>query len=145
MPKPEFRMNDECTNDECECSTQAGCGRRSRRTGSFAQKTRCVAYGFRIRLGFDSEPFEYSSFVIFLLSCCSLFAQGQPATTRAAAVATTQFTPEQQKRLDEAESLTLQVVRLFNGRKYDEAIPLAQRCVDIRREILGENHPDYAM
>ncbi|MHC4579797.1 MAG: tetratricopeptide repeat protein [Planctomycetota bacterium] len=50
----------------------------------------------------------------------------------------------QQARLREAVELTRAVVRLWRKGAYREAVPKAERALAIRREILGEEHPDYA-
>lgn len=55
----------------------------------------------------------------------------------AQSTAQTQNTPE----LAEAERLNAQVSSLFNDRKYDKALPLAERVLAIREQALGPNHP----
>ena len=55
------------------------------------------------------------------------------------------LTPEDETRLREAEELGKQVLKLFQSGKYAQALPLAQRALDIRRKALGEAHPDYAV
>ncbi|MGD1909234.1 MAG: tetratricopeptide repeat protein, partial [Leptolyngbyaceae cyanobacterium] len=46
--------------------------------------------------------------------------------------------------LQRAEALTGQVVALYQTGRYNEAIPLAEEILVIRREQLGERHPDVA-
>ena len=46
--------------------------------------------------------------------------------------------------LDKAEKLNEQVVQLYKERKYNEAIPLAEQALAIRKEQLGDNHPSTA-
>jgi CHAT domain-containing protein len=62
-----------------------------------------------------------------------VIAQVQPATS----------TPENGE-LAEAERLNQQVVKLYNQRKYEKAIPLAQRSLAIREKALGKDHPSVA-
>ncbi|MEH2151404.1 tetratricopeptide repeat-containing protein, partial [Nostoc sp.] len=50
----------------------------------------------------------------------------------------------QSAQLAEAERLDQQVEKLYNEGKYSEAIPLAERELAIRKQILGEEHPDVA-
>ncbi len=47
--------------------------------------------------------------------------------------------------LAEASQLHQQAIKLFQQGKYSEAIPLAERALEIRQEILGEEHPDVAI
>ena len=47
-------------------------------------------------------------------------------------------------QLAEAQQLSQQVLQLNQQGKYDEAVPLAERALAIRRKILGEEHPDVA-
>lgn len=53
-------------------------------------------------------------------------AQGQPQTSSA---------------LQEAARLTAEVVKLHAAGKYAEALPLAERALDLREKELGETHP----
>ncbi|NEO44227.1 MAG: tetratricopeptide repeat protein [Moorea sp. SIO4A3] len=46
--------------------------------------------------------------------------------------------------LAEASQLNQQAIELYELGKYSEAIPLAERALEIRREVLGEEHPDVA-
>jgi CHAT domain-containing protein/Tfp pilus assembly protein PilF len=48
------------------------------------------------------------------------------------------------KKLVEAKQLNQQVLNLIEQGKYDEAIPLAQRSLTIRENILRPDHPDVA-
>lgn len=47
----------------------------------------------------------------------------------------------QDDALKEASQLSQQVIRLYNEGKYDEALPLAKRAVEIREKILGKEDP----
>ena len=46
--------------------------------------------------------------------------------------------------LEEATRLNDAVVKLLAGGKYDEAMPLAQRALELREKALGHDHPDVA-
>ncbi|MGB7445248.1 MAG: tetratricopeptide repeat protein, partial [Coleofasciculaceae cyanobacterium] len=46
--------------------------------------------------------------------------------------------------LTEAENLHRRITELRNQGKYDEAIPLAERFLAIRKKVLGSEHPDVA-
>ncbi|MGK7935249.1 MAG: tetratricopeptide repeat protein [Xenococcaceae cyanobacterium] len=49
-----------------------------------------------------------------------------------------------QEELAEAERLNQQVEQLYQQGKYNEAIPLAEQALAIRKKVLGDNHPDVA-
>jgi CHAT domain-containing protein/Tfp pilus assembly protein PilF len=51
---------------------------------------------------------------------------------------------EQSADLKEASDLNQQVVRLYTEGKYEEAIPIAERALDIREKALGPVNPDVA-
>ena len=51
---------------------------------------------------------------------------------------------EQTTALAEANRLDQQMVQLYQQGKFNEAIPLAQQALAIRKRILGENHLDVA-
>ena len=62
------------------------------------------------------------------------------------AIAQTTSTPSQNDNaksaeLREASSLTAQVIALYNNNRYDEAIPLAKRVIEIRERLLGAGDP----
>ena len=47
--------------------------------------------------------------------------------------------------LEEAQALNEKVVQLYQQGRYREALPLAQRALEIREKVLGpEQHPDIA-
>jgi CHAT domain-containing protein len=50
----------------------------------------------------------------------------------------------EKEELAEAKQLNQQVVQLYNQGRYEDAIPLAKRAVDIREKVQGKNHPDVA-
>ncbi|BAY65055.1 peptidase-like protein [Calothrix brevissima NIES-22] len=51
---------------------------------------------------------------------------------------------QQSAELAEAERLNQQVEQLYQQGKYSEAIPLAERALTIREQVLGKEHPDVA-
>jgi TonB family protein len=53
-------------------------------------------------------------------------------------------TPEQNAELLESQKMSLEVVKLYNREKYDEALPLATRAVEITERILGAEDPHLA-
>jgi tetratricopeptide (TPR) repeat protein len=48
------------------------------------------------------------------------------------------------KQVQEASDLSAQVVKLYAEKKFDEAVPLAQKAVEIRKAILTPNDPAIA-
>ncbi len=54
------------------------------------------------------------------------------------------MTDEQRARLAEAYNLVQTVSQLYSQQKFPEALVAARQVVDIRREILGEDHTDLA-
>jgi len=50
----------------------------------------------------------------------------------------------QSTNLDEAERLNEEVNRLYNAGKYDEALSLAERALEIGEKALGSEHPTVA-
>ncbi len=54
------------------------------------------------------------------------------------------MTAEQRRELAEAVRADMQVRQLYRQRKHAEAIPLAMKAAEIRKEHLGEKHSDYA-
>src|SRR5262249_4816071 len=48
------------------------------------------------------------------------------------------------QRLQQATALNQQVFRLGQVGRSQEALPLARQALAIRKELLGEAHPDYA-
>jgi TonB family protein len=61
------------------------------------------------------------------------------AQTAAVTPSTTQLTAEQKTLLDGAVQLSREVQHLNKERKFDQALPLAHRVVEVRRRILGED------
>jgi CHAT domain-containing protein len=53
--------------------------------------------------------------------------------------------PADRALLRQASSFNEQVFQLWQAGRYKQALPLAQRAVEIRGQVLGEDHPDYAM
>ena len=54
------------------------------------------------------------------------------------------LSPDQRRRLAEANQLNQRIVELSAQGKYREALELAQKALTIRQQLLGEGHPDYA-
>jgi TonB family protein len=63
-------------------------------------------------------------------------AAAQTPTTTSAA----QLTTEQKAMLTEASALSRRVIELNDARKHDEAMPLAERAIKLRKTALGENN-----
>jgi CHAT domain-containing protein len=51
---------------------------------------------------------------------------------------------DQEAKLGEVERLNEQVFELYDAARYAEAIPLAERALEIREKVLGPQHPDVA-
>jgi len=51
----------------------------------------------------------------------------------------------ERQKLAEADELAVQTVQLDNEGRTAEAFPLAHKCIELRRELLGEQHPQFAM
>jgi CHAT domain-containing protein/Tfp pilus assembly protein PilF len=56
-----------------------------------------------------------------------------------------QMAPADRRRLAEAAQLNGQVEQLYQQGKTQQALPLAQKALDLRKQVLGERHPDYAL
>ncbi|MCZ6788314.1 MAG: tetratricopeptide repeat protein, partial [Planctomycetota bacterium] len=54
------------------------------------------------------------------------------------------FTPEQRQQLRSAESLNARALELYRKGRGSEAVPFAEQALQIRRRILGEEHPATA-
>jgi tetratricopeptide (TPR) repeat protein/CHAT domain-containing protein len=52
--------------------------------------------------------------------------------------------PADRRRLAEAVQLNDRALHLYQPGKTQEALPLAQKALAIRKQLLGERHPDYA-
>ncbi|NET67412.1 MAG: tetratricopeptide repeat protein [Moorea sp. SIO1G6] len=48
------------------------------------------------------------------------------------------------RKLAEASRLNQQLLELYQQGKYSEAIPLGEKALEIRQQVLGEEHPDVA-
>src|SRR5882762_9721984 len=68
-----------------------------------------------------------------------LFPQpfSQTKTPEQATEKTLEATPPE---LSEATRLSQEAVRLYNEKKYAEALPLAKRCLELRQKALGHDH-----
>jgi CHAT domain-containing protein/Tfp pilus assembly protein PilF len=67
-----------------------------------------------------------------------------PAGRYGIGVAELRAATERDRRLHEARKLSAESFRLYNAGKYDEALPLVEHAVDIRRDELGPEHLDVA-
>jgi CHAT domain-containing protein/Tfp pilus assembly protein PilF len=54
------------------------------------------------------------------------------------------MTPEQRQRLAKARRADEQAEKLYAAGKYGECVPVMKRAAEIRKQLLGEGHPDYA-
>ncbi len=82
-----------------------------------------------------------STLIVLLLLLLSLHwwaAAGEP-------VKPGRVVPEREVELQEARTLTRTVEELYAAGKYAEAVPYAERALEIRRKVLGEEHPDVAI
>ena len=52
------------------------------------------------------------------------------------------FTPEEQATLDEAATMESQAAGLYSQHKYAQVEPIAQRVLEMRRSVLGADHPN---
>ena len=68
------------------------------------------------------------SFILISLGVVSVSAQTSPLSPA----------------LQEAQKITAEVVKLFQQKKYDEALPLAQKAISIRENELGKSHISVA-
>lgn len=50
----------------------------------------------------------------------------------------------QTSAIEEVQKISLEVVKLFNEKRYDEALPIAQKVIAIRENVQGKNHVDVA-
>ncbi|MEZ6120516.1 MAG: tetratricopeptide repeat protein [Pirellulaceae bacterium] len=55
-----------------------------------------------------------------------------------------ELTAEQNEELDEANSAVQEYMALDQEGNYSAAIPIAERVLDIKKRVLGVQHPDYA-
>jgi hypothetical protein len=53
--------------------------------------------------------------------------------------------PGELAQVREAQRLNSQVYRLYQAKKYREALPLARKAMVTRGRLLGKDHPDYAL
>jgi TonB family protein len=78
---------------------------------------------------------------MLLCSLAALVLSGEGAAARAFAQQTGAARPSAQSdELQEATRLSESVVKLFGERKYDEALPLARRALELRERALGPEH-----
>lgn len=93
-------------------------------------------------------------FLFALLSQCAPEAvRGQSAptppppagATQAASAASAAPAAGQSDALKEADSLSVQVTKLYQAGKFAEALPLAERALKLREEAVGREHPSVAV
>ncbi len=84
---------------------------------------------------------KVSLLLIAIICVPTAIAQTPSAPTQSPAgqAASKKLTAEQSAELDEAARLSRKVVDLYKEQKYDEALPLAKRVVEIRGRILGDD------
>ena len=87
------------------------------------------------------RPRAVVALVVFGLSGATLVSAADPATPPPAEK---KLNPEEQAQLDEAQKLNDKVVALYGQGKFQEAVPLAEKVLEIRKKVLGELHPAYA-
>ncbi|MFM9960451.1 MAG: tetratricopeptide repeat protein [Planctomycetaceae bacterium] len=56
-----------------------------------------------------------------------------------------ELTPDQRKQLAEAEVANGRVVRLYQAGQFADAVKLAERVLETRRGLFGEDHPDTSL
>jgi TonB family protein len=76
--------------------------------------------------------------VLLLWLVFSFTVQGRALV--AASQDTNSKAPEKSPELIEASNLSVQVVKYYKEGKYDEALPLAKRAVELREKALGREH-----
>jgi len=76
-----------------------------------------------------------------LIACGTLILSGTSLSTPQVVSATTSQKTQLTNELSEATALTQTVVKLFEERKFDEALPLAKRALEIRERLLPGNDP----
>jgi len=86
---------------------------------------------------------------IFLLAQFIGFApgvvvRGQATPTPAGATQAATPAARQADAVKEADSLSLQIVQLYEAGKFDEALPLAERALKLREEADGREHQSVA-
>ena len=74
--------------------------------------------------------------LLFLIAAAQTSAQNPTPSSNPGS-----HTAEQKASLAEASTLMKRVLALHSARKFDEAIQLAQRAVELRQSVLGERNP----
>jgi CHAT domain-containing protein len=87
-----------------------------------------------------SPTFLTSLILLILLLVPLLPARGQTTTL----LLVQNSTPETNPELAEAQKLNQQAIELYQQGKYAEAIPLLQQALEIRKKVLGLEHPHTA-
>ena len=81
---------------------------------------------------------------ILFLAMAGASAQTGPTTPAPTPQGAQPVSAEQMSALSEAVRLSRTVVELYGQKKYDEALPLAERVLSIREQVLGPAHPQVA-
>jgi len=87
----------------------------------------------------------WSAFLVFLLGafpCADSIQAALPSENKPPTRELTQSSEQNKSSaaLDEAAQLSRTVVKLFSEQKYDEALPLAKRALELRESALGSDH-----
>jgi tetratricopeptide (TPR) repeat protein len=69
-----------------------------------------------------------------------ILAWGTAHSTQGQTPPATQNPPANTPELAEADRLSLEIVKLYQAKKYDEALPLAKRALKLRETALGQKH-----
>jgi TonB family protein len=88
--------------------------------------------------------------VLIALTLCLIVSQAAGTRSGSGKEQTAGEWPQAQQanaesaELNEAQRLSLSVVELYKAGKYDEALPLAKRALEIKEKVLGAEHPELA-
>ena len=74
--------------------------------------------------------------LLFLIAAAQASAQNATPSSSPSSL-----TSEQKASLEEATQLARKVQQLNTERRFDQALPMAQRVIELRRRVLGENDP----
>ncbi len=86
-------------------------------------------------------PFKSFFWLTVLIGCSGLLTAIPPVIGQTNSPV---LLVQQSDELEEANRLHQQVIQLNEQGKYNEAIPIAERVLEIRQRLLGENHLDVA-
>jgi TonB family protein len=80
-------------------------------------------------------------YLVLLIACGTLILSGVSLSTPQIVSANVPQATQLPNELTEATALTQTVVKLFQEQKFDEALPLAKRALEIRERLLPSNDP----